>query len=85
MAPAGLAAMMRNIDIVCAFAWQLLLTRAAPEPTSVAGAALVVACTVGSAFRKLRASRWARAGRQSPVLLSSTTKKEKENTFPRNE
>ena len=50
--PAGLGAMMRNIDIVLSFLWQALLFRQPAEALSVAGSALIVACTAGQALRK---------------------------------
>ena len=54
LAPAGLSAMARTIDVPAAFGWQVLLFGEAADALSLAGAALIVGATVGTALRKLR-------------------------------
>ena len=53
MTPAGLGLMMRNVDIAAAFFWQLVLFSELPALTSIFGALLVCAATIGAALRKL--------------------------------
>ena len=54
LAPAGLSAMARTIDVPAAFGWQVALFGEAADTLSLAGAALIVGATVGTALRKLR-------------------------------
>lgn len=55
--PAALGSTMRLIDVPCAFALQVAIFGQVPRATSVFGAALVMLCTVGAAFRKWKQSR----------------------------
>eukprot|EP00966_Prymnesium_polylepis_P113230 2618588-Prymnesium_polylepis.1 len=57
MTPAGLGLMMRNIDIVCAFGWQVGLFGEQPVALSMIGSALICAATIGTALRKFLAAQ----------------------------
>ncbi|KAJ1652306.1 hypothetical protein IWQ61_007329 [Dispira simplex] len=52
LSPAGPATLMRNLDVVFAFGFGIVLFGEIPDALSVSGALLIVGCTVGMALRK---------------------------------
>jgi len=56
-APVGLCSMMRNMDVVFSFIWQILFFRAFPNLSSVAGAAVIVFCSGVTALRQYRKAK----------------------------
>ncbi|KAJ1446950.1 hypothetical protein M885DRAFT_544608 [Pelagophyceae sp. CCMP2097] len=56
-APVGLCSMMRNMDVVFSFIWQILFFRAVPNLSSVAGAAVIVFCSGVTALRQYRKAK----------------------------
>ena len=55
--PSGLGSMMRNIDILACYAWQVVLFGQQLTALSIAGSLLIIWATIGQALRKLYAQR----------------------------
>lgn len=54
---AGPAALMRNLDIVLAFIYQITILHITPTPWSIAGAVLILTCTSIVGIAKARKSQ----------------------------
>ena len=62
--PSGLGSMMRNIDILACYVWQVALFKQDITTLSIFGSLLIICATVGQALRKVLAQR-----QQQPIIV----------------
>ena len=64
MESAGLSSLVRNLDVVFAFFWQVVVLHDSPNAWSFFGAFLILASVIASGYKRWRASQ----AKETPVL-----------------